>query len=63
MLSVPDTEHSETEQRWLTLGLADNNQLLVLIHTFEETKTGADIRIISARKATKHEQRQYEANR
>ena len=63
MLSIPDDEHSETEERWLTLGRADNDKLLVVIHTFEESKAGvANIRIVSARLATKHEQRQYEVN-
>jgi len=60
MLSMPDNEHSESEERWITLGQADNDRLLVVIHTFNETNTGANIRIISAREATKHEQRQYE---
>ena len=56
-------EHSETEERWLTLGRADNDKLMVVIHTFEESKAGvANIRIVSARLATKHEQRQYEVN-
>lgn len=63
MLSIPDDEHSETEERWLTLGRADNDKLLVVIHTFEESKAGvANIRIVSARLATKYEQRQYEVN-
>lgn len=63
MLSTPDDEHSETEERWLTLGIADNNKLLVVIHTFDEINAGANIRIISAREATKQEQRQYKVNR
>lgn len=63
MLSMPNDEHSETEERWLTLGQANNDKLLVVIHTFNEISAGANIRIISAREATKHEQRQYEVNR
>jgi uncharacterized DUF497 family protein len=31
-----------------------------VIHTFQEHEDGAMLRLISARKATKHEQRQYE---
>ncbi len=62
MLSIPDEEHSKTEERWLTLGQAENNKLLVVIHTYQEISThSANVRIISARPATKHEQRQYEA--
>jgi len=62
MLSIPDKEHSETEERWLTLGQAANGKLLVVIHTYQETDShAASIRIISARLATKQEQRQYQA--
>lgn len=60
-LSEPDEEHSSQEQRWLTLGLDRIAVLLVVSHTFrEETNTGARIRLISARKATKNEAQQYE---
>lgn len=62
MLSIPDEEHSRTEERWLTLGQAENSKLLVVIHTYQEISThAANVRIISARPATKHELRQYEA--
>ena len=62
MLSIPDKEHSETEERWLTLGQAANGKLLVVIHTYQEIdRQAASIRIISARLATKQEQRQYQA--
>ena len=61
-LSRFDDEHSETEERWTTLGQADNGRLLVVIHTFQELdQYNAAVRIISARPATRHEQRQYES--
>ena len=60
-LSIPDDEHSSAEDRWLTLGQAENGRLLVVAHTYCEIGIdAASIRIISARLATKHEQRQYE---
>ena len=60
--SIPDEEHGETEERWITLGEADNGRLLVVIHTCREIDPAtANVRIISARRATRHEQRQYEA--
>jgi len=63
MLSILDKEHSETEERWLTLGQAESGKLLVVTHTYQEISTNAaKVRIISARPATKHEQRRYEAN-
>ncbi len=62
MLSIPDGEHSQTEQRWITVGQANNGKLLVVIHTHQEIyNQAANIRIISARPATRHEQRQYES--
>ena len=60
-VSIIDYEHGDTEERWLTLGQADNGQLLVVVHTFQETSDSTvKIRIISARKASQSEQRQYE---
>ena len=61
LLSIPDEEHSEAEERWITMGLDENGILLVLVHTFEKTvANSARIRIISARKATKKETNNYE---
>ena len=62
MLSIVDEEHSESEERWITMGQAENSSLLLVIHTYVEAGVSdAKIRIISARAATKHERRQYEA--
>lgn len=62
-LSVYDPDHSEHEDRWLTLGLASTGILLVVHHTFVEVdKETVALRIISSRKATKREQLQYAEN-
>jgi uncharacterized protein len=59
-LSEFDEDHSEDEDRWLTLGIDRTGTLLVVSHTYrEETEVSAAIRIISARKATKNETKQY----
>ena len=59
-LSMFDNEHSQEEERWITLGLDRGRALLVVSHTYrEETETTAWIRMISARKATRREARQY----
>ncbi|MBF0500217.1 MAG: BrnT family toxin [Candidatus Riflebacteria bacterium] len=60
-LSELDEEHSQEEERWLTLGLDKTGILLVVSHTYMG-KNGAKalIRLISARKATKTEAKQYE---
>lgn len=55
-LSIPDDEHSETEERWLLLGNNLNQQILLVVHTFRTSNT---IRIISARKATATEKSTY----
>jgi uncharacterized DUF497 family protein len=58
--SVAD-EHSEGERRWVTLGVSGAGMLLVVIHTWEEGGPGsAAVRIISARRATPSEMRDYE---
>lgn len=60
-LSRYDEDHSEGEERWLTLGLGENSVLLVVCHTFEEiSPQEARVRLISARIASVHERRQYE---
>lgn len=61
ILSIPDAEHSESEERWLTMGLDESGILLVISHTFKNMNAeNCRIRIISARKATKTEEKQYE---
>lgn len=59
-LTVFDAEHSESEERWFTLGTASDGKLLALSHTYAATGAGARVRIISAREATRSERRQYE---
>jgi uncharacterized DUF497 family protein len=60
-LSLFDEQHSEDEERWITLGLDRTGTLVVICHTYrEETDTTARVRIISARKATRRETKQYQ---
>ena len=59
-LSLFDAGHSETEDRWITLGVDNQGMILVVSHTFREVdEHTATIRIITSRKATKAEQTQY----
>lgn len=59
-LSVFDDAHSGTEERWITLGISAGGSLLVVHHTFEEVDPHrVRIRIISSRRATEEETRQY----
>ena len=59
-ITVFDEEHSTDEDRWIALGLDINGILLIVIHTFERMTHYKNIRIISARKATQTEIKQYE---
>lgn len=52
-----DPEHSENEERFLMLGLSYRFRVLVVSYCFR--RDDSEIRIISARKATKKEQRVY----
>jgi uncharacterized protein len=52
-----DDEHSGSEDRFLLLGMSTGARLLLVCHC--ERKGGNVIRIISARKATKHESTFY----
>ena len=57
-LAIYDPLHSEEEDRFILLGNSHRNRLLVIVHT----ERAENIRIISARKATKKERKQYEEN-
>jgi uncharacterized DUF497 family protein len=49
-----DPEHSADEQRYIAAGFSNKGRLLLVVHC--ESRTGTEIRIISARKATRREQ-------
>jgi uncharacterized DUF497 family protein len=55
-ITVSDPDHSYDEERFVLLGLSQQNRLLVVIHT----EVGGRIRLISAREADRRERRQYE---
>lgn len=57
-LVIDDPEHSEEEERFIILGLSKKANLLVVCHCYRASDT--TIRLISARKATKSEAKQYQ---
>lgn len=71
--AVSLTDDYELEERWLTIGLVNGVVVLVVVHTLEQPahKTGnedddeneEEVRIISARKATRREREVYERAR
>lgn len=56
-LEYYDPDHSANEDRYLMLGLGYRLRLLVVSYSLRQEE--AEIRIISARKATKKEQKTY----
>jgi len=62
-VSVLDVEHGEAEERWVTSGKDKRGSVLILVHTFVEVSAQeCRVRIISARRATKREIKQYQEN-
>jgi len=56
-----DNEHGHSEERWITLGNTQAHHLRLVVHTFMTYhQDQVTIRIISARPATRHEQKHYE---
>jgi len=51
-------DHAE-EERWVTLGMDALGRVLVVAYTWRDD----EVRLISARKATRTERRQYESKR
>jgi uncharacterized DUF497 family protein len=56
--TISDPDHSEDEERFISIGISVIRRLLTVIHTYRKTR----IRLISARKATKAEKNNYENN-
>jgi uncharacterized protein len=55
-ITIDDDEHSDEEQRFVTMGRSDAGRLVVVCHCDRKQR----IRIINARPAERYEQRQYE---
>jgi hypothetical protein len=61
ILSMPDVRHSQEEERWVSLGTAGPGVLLLVVHAYRASDASKDevVRIISARRATARERKQY----
>ena len=55
-MTFHDPDHSDDEDRYITIGSSAEDVLLIVSHTDRDDR----IRIISARKATRRERRIYE---
>ncbi len=56
-LTISDIAHSDSEERFVTIGRSSAESLLVVVHLDIDDDT---IRLISARSATRKERRDYE---
>ena len=54
--TISDPDHSKDEERYVSIGKSVIRRLLSVIHTYRKER----IRLISARKATKAEKKNYE---
>jgi len=55
-VTIADPDHSSDEDRFVDIGLSSDQQVLVVVYT----ERGSNIRIISAREATRSERNAYE---
>ena len=54
--TLPDDQHSDDENRWITVGRSIKRRLLFVVYTEDDSR----IRIIGARPVTAAERKQYE---
>jgi uncharacterized DUF497 family protein len=55
-ITITDPDHSDDEDRYITIGVSSRRRLLIVSHT----ERGEKIRIISARELTRAERKAYE---
>ena len=64
LITFPDELHSETEERFVSIGISTRERVLLAVHTErEEIGERIIIRIISCRKATTSERMIYEKSK
>ena len=57
-VTIPDPDHSVVEERFVTIGAVSTGPIVVASHTDRENV----VRIISARRASRKERREYETS-
>lgn len=58
VVTISDPDHSEDEDRYISIGKSVARRLLTIVHTYRRER----IRLISVRKATTAERKTYENN-
>ena len=59
LMTFPDLDHSDDEQRFVSIGQSARGRTLVVVHTDRE----GNVRLISSRPATASEREYYEEER
>ncbi len=60
-VSIVDPESSIKEERWVTIGCSMDRRVTLVVHTYRVLEGNEEvIRIISARRATRKEKKDYE---
>jgi len=63
LLTVADLDHSGIDERWFSIGTASDGRILFVTYLWSESEPPiTKVRLISTRRATATEIRQYEAN-
>jgi uncharacterized DUF497 family protein len=63
LLTVADTEHSQTEERWFSVGCARNGVIFSVVYLWLEIDAlTVKVRLIPARRSTPAEVHQYQEN-
>lgn len=60
LVTFPDEYHSDTEDRYISIGCSARGRILLVVHTERGAEEDVVIRITSCRKATPSERRAYE---
>ena len=61
LITYPDEFHSETEDRFISIGMSERERTLLVVHTeLDEKDNQIVIRLISSRKATLSERKIYD---
>lgn len=61
ILTIADIDHSESDERWFSIGAANNLTIISVVYLWSEIDADTTrVRIISARKATRAEIRYYQ---
>ena len=55
-ITIPDPDHSELEERFVSIGVSNQGRLIVVVHTEKRSH----LRLISAREASRAERKFYE---